>query len=334
MRPCKVYAEYSLSPNPPQVSNASIGAAPNPVTGPVTLSWSASDPDGGLLTFDVHYSRDNGATFQPLAAGLTGTSTVIDTQELGGSGQAILRVTASDGSNTATGATPPFAVANKPPLVMITNPGNGATFHYGQLINFIGDAYDPQWQPFAAGDYKWSSEDGPLGTGAALSLDRLHVGTHTITFSAKNAAGLEASTSITVVIDDNLDITGPTLAVAPAQLGWHFAEGATAPQAATLYIDNVGSGSLGWTASTPAPWLSLSASGGTAPSAITVTADPTKIPAGGSISSSVTVTGTIANGQVVVRTVAVPAHAVFGNAYVQASGGPELSKLYLPSVRR
>jgi hypothetical protein len=274
--------------------------------------------DTCIVTFDVHYSIDNGTTFQPLLASLTGSSAQINTLELGGSNQAILRVTAFDGSHTATAATAPFAVANKPPVVQILNPGNNAQVHYGQLINFIGEAFDPQWGAFEEANLKWSSEQGPLGSGAMLAVTTLPVGQHTITFSAKNSAGLESSKSITLYVDDNLDATGPTLKVAPIQLGWNFQEGATTVQTATLSVANVGSGIMNWSASTSAPWLSLSAASGTAPQEITVTADPSKIPDGANISSSIVVTG--ATGP---QVIAVPVHAAFGNGYVLPASGPE-----------
>ncbi len=321
----KIYISHSLSANPPLVENVTLQSATNPVTGTVALSWTASDPDNDLLSYDIHYSIDNGLTFQPIQANLTSTSTQINTLELGGSGQALLRVTAFDGGNTTTATTAPFMLANKPPVVAIDNPANGIHVQYGQLINFIGDAWDPQWQSFVEAELRWSSEDGPLGTGATLSRTDLEVGTHIITFTAKNSAGLEASTSVTVTVDDDLAIHGATLAVAPAQLGWHFAEGETTAQSATLTIANVGSGTFSWTASTAAPWLTLSANQGSAPAEIMVTADPTQIPDGASISSSVLVTASIGSGQfsLNIGTATIPAHAVFGNGYTAAFPGPE-----------
>jgi hypothetical protein len=314
----KVYADQSFSANPPTIGNVAISPATSPVSGTVNLSWTAADADGDALTFDVHYSMDNGATYQPLLANLTGSSTPINTLELGGSSQARFRVTAFDGSHTANAETATFTMASKPPVVHIDNPGTGLQVHYGQLINFIGDAFDPQGAAFAPVDLQWRSEDGPLGTGPMLTVTDLPVGEHTITFTAKNAAGLSASASITVVVDDDLSIPGPTLSVAPGEIGWQFAEGATATQTAELSIANVGSGSLNWTAGVQAPWLTLSAAAGAAPAKLTVTADPTKIPNGESASSAIVVTGTVGGGTVV-GTVTVPAHAVFGN---NDSGGP------------
>ncbi len=42
------------------------------MAGTVTLAWSASDADGDPLTFAVLYSRDGGATYQPVQMSVTG----------------------------------------------------------------------------------------------------------------------------------------------------------------------------------------------------------------------------------------------------------------------
>ena len=52
-----------MSVHPPVISNVALQGAPNPVSGVVTLGWTASDADGDTLSFDVSYSRDNGGPF-------------------------------------------------------------------------------------------------------------------------------------------------------------------------------------------------------------------------------------------------------------------------------
>ena len=56
-------ATQAGSANPPALSNVALQGAPSPVSGVVTLGWTASDADGDPLTFDIFYSRDNGTTF-------------------------------------------------------------------------------------------------------------------------------------------------------------------------------------------------------------------------------------------------------------------------------
>ena len=164
----QVLASHAVSANPPVISNVALQGAPSPVSGVVTLGWTASDPDGDALSFDIFYSRDNGATFQPVKMGATGTSTQIDTAELGGSGTAILRVVASDGVNTAEASSAPFTMANKPPQPYILTPGDATHIHYGQLVNFSGMAFDVQDGTVGAGGLVWKNAQGTtLGNRAA-----------------------------------------------------------------------------------------------------------------------------------------------------------------------
>src|SRR4029077_3019249 len=108
---------------------------------------------------------DGGATVQPLQLNLTSQSTAIDTLPLGG-GTAVLRVVASDGVNTAQADSAPFTMANKPPQPMILAPGDGTHRHWGQLVNFGGQAMDAQAGSVDPAKLVWSDQKGVLGTGA------------------------------------------------------------------------------------------------------------------------------------------------------------------------
>lgn len=79
----------------------------------------------------------------------------------------------------------------------------------------------------------------------------------------------------------------PVLGRSPATLSFAYELGGTAPATQTIAVTNAGGGgSVAWTVSDNAAWLSTSPSSGTAPSTITVTADPASLAVG-------TYTGTI-----------------------------------------
>lgn len=59
--------------------------------------------------------------------------------------------------------------------------------------------------------------------------------------------------------------------LSPSGLDFSATQGGTNPAAQTIDISNSGSGTLDWSASTSAPWLSLSSTAGTAPGSFTVT---------------------------------------------------------------
>src|SRR5262249_49143936 len=163
-----------------------------------------------------------------------------------------------DGVNTGHGDTAPFVMASKPPQPLILSPADGTHRHYGQLVNFSGEAADAQDGSVAPAKLVWSDQKGSLGTGALLSVSNLPVGTDLTPLTATNSLNVKAATSITVIVDDDLSLPGPTLSAGPQQFFWSFASSASPTQTDVLTLDNVGGGALNWTASTDASWLTLS----------------------------------------------------------------------------
>jgi unsaturated chondroitin disaccharide hydrolase len=87
----------------------------------------------------------------------------------------------------------------------------------------------------------------------------------------------------------------PVLSVSPASLSFAATQGAAGPAAQTLDVVNTGGGSLPFTASASAPWLTVSASGPAAPATLTVTGSQAGL-APGTYNATVTVDGGGASG--------------------------------------
>ena len=306
-----VIGAKTISPQPPVLSNVALQGQPDPATGAATVGWTASDPDGDPLTFDVFFTRDGGASLQPLMLGLSGTSTQIDTARLGG-GIAQLRVVATDGVQSASADSPPFTLANRPPRPRILTPGGGAKIYLGQLVNLEGDATDLQDGGIPDTGLTWSTQGGSLGSGARLSVTDLPVGINRVTLTATNSLGILATTSVIVTVGQAVDKPGPTLTAGPMQIGWNVGVGESQLQTAALDIGNSGSGNLEFIAHSSAPWLTLSAATGATPATITLTADPSGFAGGVTKEAEVTLTAVGIPGQVIT----VPVRLAVGNTFV------------------
>jgi hypothetical protein len=93
--------------------------------------------------------------------------------------------------------------ANRPPVVAISSPADGAQFSKGENVIFEGTASDPEDGPLAGSSLQWSSSiDGALGSGATLTRTNLSAGNHVLTLHATDAHGLpgQAVRSIKIVV--------------------------------------------------------------------------------------------------------------------------------------
>lgn len=308
-----VVGQKAVSANPPAVSGVTLQGLPDPATGQVTVGWDATDADGDSLTYDIFFTRDLGATLQPLLLGISQKSAQVDTTSLAG-GSAQLRVVATDGVQSAFADTSVFTLTNKPPKPRILSPADGAIMHVGQLINIEGTATDPQDGVIAASSLAWSIPGRSLGSGSRLSITDLPAGLNQITLAATNSVGLTATATANVNVKVNVDLPGPTLTAGPMQIGWHLGTGESDLQTAPLNVGNSGGGSLEFTAESSAPWLTLSPTTGTAPAIITLTADPVGFGGGTTTDATVTLTSAGSPSQVI----QIPVTLSVGNTFVVA----------------
>lgn len=328
-----VLGTQAVSANAPVVSDVALAGVAEPITGTVTLNWNAADADGDALTYAVRYSTDGGATWVGAVSGVTDTTTTVDTTVLaGGSGR--FRVVASDGVNTGSADSADYAVQAKAPLPMILSPAGGARLQYGQPVHFNGAAFDWQAGGVPSENLVWTSSlSGLLGVGEQFDGLNLPVGEHLVTLVATNTAGLTASASITLVVEDNLEPPGPTLTAGPSSFYWQTARNAMDPVTDTLYIGNAGSGTVNWSATTDAPWLTLSISAGTEDDALVLTADPSGVTNGTAVTGTLTLT-MAATDDAPAQTIVVQVGLSRGFDWNDPTGYTELKRVYVPVTVR
>ena len=79
-----VLSSWAASAHAPSVTVNYPNAAGLTLSGSQTITWAGSDLDSNPLTYDVLYSRDNGATWMGAGANITGTSYSLDFSALPG----------------------------------------------------------------------------------------------------------------------------------------------------------------------------------------------------------------------------------------------------------
>lgn len=140
----------------------------------------------------------------------TGHAKLVIGQELGGSGSVAMDVAAVliyDRALTASERQAANAYlrqkylgsgVNEPPTLTIQAPLEGSQFALGEPVSLAASASDPE-EGDLSGAITWSSDlDGALGTGGALTLTTLGLGTHALTAVVTDGAGQTASATVHV----------------------------------------------------------------------------------------------------------------------------------------
>ncbi|MBF8289596.1 MAG: domain containing protein [Chloroflexi bacterium] len=206
-----VLATLAVSPNAPTgkwrtfeggglVGNAAL------LEDEVLVGFIGSDPDGDPLSATLLYSPD-GERWQVVATGITGERTLRDElRDLPGSDHGRLRFIISDGTRaTIAEGEPVVIVPNRAPRPWIVAPNAGVIFPLGAPIVLSGEAADPEDGRLGASQLRWTSSlDGALGEGRELRVTNLRAGSHSISLTATDADGTEASATIDLTVDGSL----------------------------------------------------------------------------------------------------------------------------------
>jgi glucose/arabinose dehydrogenase len=162
----------------------------------------------------------------------------------------------------------------------------------------------------ASDDAPWLSLTPATGSAprdltVTASISGLAAGTHTATVT------VDGGSAGTKTIPVTLTLTAPpppALAVTPGTLAFSATQGGAAPPAQPISVANTGSGSLPFTVTDDASWLSAAPASGTANATVNVSVDPTGL-APGTYTGTVTVNGGGAGTKTVAVTLAVSAPA-------------------------
>jgi hypothetical protein len=153
----------------------------------------------------------SGATMQPVMPGLCDlTQMTLESDDI--SGIESLYPSTGQPRNTA-------------PTVSISAPASGSSFASAAIVSFSGSASDSQDGNLTSSLSWTSSIDGTIGSGGSFTRV-LSAGSHVITASARDTAGLTGSSQVTVTV-----AAAPTNSVSP--------DGTMIPTA-TQIVDNVG----------------------------------------------------------------------------------------------
>jgi uncharacterized protein (TIGR03437 family) len=123
-----------------------------------------------------------------------------------------------------------------------------------------------------------ASGTAPSPLSVSVSPAGLSAGTYTgsVQIASAGASNTPASIGVTLTVTE----AQASLAVAPTALTFQYTYGGALPPSQNLAITNSGGGTLTWTASTSAYWLSLSAASGSAPASLAVSVNPANLAAG------------------------------------------------------
>ncbi|MDI6793079.1 MAG: thrombospondin type 3 repeat-containing protein, partial [bacterium] len=244
-------------------------------TGGGSLNWTASD-NAPWLSLSSAFGADN--TTVTVSVNITGLSAVTY--------NATITVSDANAPNSPQTVGVELVVSEAPPTIsldptsLIFTATEGGSNPAGQTF-VVSNTGGGSLSWTASDDAGWLSVSPASGvnTTVTVSVDitGLSAGTHTaaITVSDLNASNSPQTVSVTLTVSE----APPTISLDPTSLIFAAAEGDSNPAGQTFVVSNTGGGSLNWTASDNAGWLSVSPASGVN-TTVTVSIDITGLSAG------------------------------------------------------
>jgi hypothetical protein len=196
-----------------------------------------------------------------------------------------------------TGAPQPPALAVSPASVSFNGTAGGASPAAKALDVSNAGGGSLAWT--ASESAPWLSLSPASGTNAGTvtltpDISGLAAGTYTtdVTVSAGAVAGSPKAIPVTLTVAPP---SPPALGTSPASLSFSATTGGSAPAAKTIAVTNTGGGTLSWSATESASWLSLSPASGTNDATVTATPSITGL-AAGTYTTDVTISAPGASG--------------------------------------
>ncbi|NOT95058.1 MAG: choice-of-anchor D domain-containing protein [Nitrospira sp.] len=277
-------------------------------TGGGTLNWTASDNAPWLTLSTASGTGNSPTTLTVNTAALTaGSHNALITLSAPGATSVTLPV-----ALTVTAAPVPPAIGVSPISLSFTAQQGGANPATQALAISNTGGGTLTWT--ASDDAAWLSVSPASGTGngpatVTAILGTLATGTHTgtITLSATGASSVSIPVSLTVTAAP----VPPAIGASPTSLTFAATQGGANPANQTLTISNTGGGTLNWSVSDSAAWLTASPTSGAGNGSVTLTVATGTLTAG-SHTGTVTIAATGATSVTIPVTFAVTAPPAIG----------------------
>src|ERR1017187_850943 len=285
--PVSVTVTLTVAPAP-----ASLAVSPQALTFNYTVGGTVSAAQGVSITNrgggTLNWSATTSASWLSVApASGTAPSTLsvlVSPTGLGaGTYTGSVQISAAGASNSPQTVSVTLTVNAPPPTISLS----AVQLHFSYVVGGVAPASQSVVvSNSGGGTFTWSAassaswltlSSAPGVLTVAINLAGLSPNTYTgtITITAAGAANRPKAVSVTLTVT----APPPSISLSTGQAHFAYATGGAPPAPQSISISNSGGGTLAWSASSNASWLSATPSG-TAPSTLTISVTPTSLPPG------------------------------------------------------